>query len=111
MTEALCAGMPVIMTDISPNNQILPPHWVVKANPTGRFMTRTWIDMYTVDHQALGMRLDFASKKDLRGDKVMAYNLGYSEFSNYELELKWEKLIRETYGESANSLESSVGAN
>jgi glycosyltransferase involved in cell wall biosynthesis len=109
MTEALCAGMPVLMTDISPNNKILPPHWVVKAAPTGRFMTRTWIDMYTVDHATLGQRLDFAAKKDLRGDKVMAYNLGYSEFSNHELELRWEQLIRETYGESKNSIEGSIG--
>lgn len=109
MTEALCAGLPVIMTDISPNNKVLPSHWVVQSNPAGRFMTRTWIDMYTVSHQMLGQRLDFASKKDLRGDKIMAYNLGYSEFSNHELELKWEKLINETYEQSENSLEGTVG--
>lgn len=95
MTEALCAGMPVIMTDISPNNKILPLHWLVQSNSAGRFMTRTWIEMYTVNHQTLGERLDFAAKKDLRGDKAQAYNIGYNEFSNYELELKWEKLIED----------------
>lgn len=109
MTEALCAGLPVIMTDVSPNNKILPQHWLVQAVSAGRFMTRTWIEMFSVNHQALGERLDFAARKDLRGDKAQAYNIGYSEFSNYELELKWERLINETYGRPANSIESTVG--
>lgn len=98
MTEALCAGMPVIMTDISPNNRILPPHWLLPAGSAGRFMTRTWIEMFSVHPQALGERLDLMARKDLRGDKVAAYNIGYSEFSNYELELRWEKLISEVNG-------------
>ena len=109
MTEALCAGLPVIMTDVSPNNRILPLHWVLPASSAGRFMTRTLIEMFTINRQALGERLDLLAKKDLRGDKVNAYNIGYSEFSNYELELKWEKVIVETYGKPADSLESSVG--
>lgn len=95
MTEALCAGLPVIMTDVSPNNELLPPFWLVPAVESGRFMTRTWIELYTVSVSALGERLDFLSKKDLQGDKQQAYNIGYREFSNYELENKWEKLIED----------------
>lgn len=93
MNEALCAGLPVIMTDISPNNHILPEFWRVPATMTGRFMARTWIDMYTVHHSQLGVKLDFLAKKDLRGEKVAAYNIGYKEFSDHELGLKWEKLL------------------
>lgn len=96
MTEALCAGLPVIMTNVSPNDELLPPFWLLHAESAGRFMARTWIDMYTVNHAQLGERLDFFSKKDLHGDKIMAYNIGYREFSNHELETKWEKLIEDT---------------
>lgn len=98
MTEALCAGMPVIMTDVSPNNEVLPPFWCVESTLTGKFMTRTWIEMFTVNHAALGDRLDFLARKDLRGEKINAYNIGYREFSNHELEQKWDKLIKEVYG-------------
>jgi DNA polymerase I-like protein with 3'-5' exonuclease and polymerase domains len=31
MNEALLSGLPVIMTDVSPNNTILPPEWLVEA--------------------------------------------------------------------------------
>lgn len=96
MTEALCAGLPVIMTNIEPNDDVLQPFWLVDAVNSGRFMTRTWIDLYTVNHQQLGERLDFLAQKDLHGDKMMAYNIGYREYSNFELEGKWEKLIEDT---------------
>lgn len=95
MTEALCAGLPVIMPNVSPNDEVLPAHWLTMAEDAGRFMARTWINMYSVNHAQLGARLDFLAKKDLRNDKAMAYNIGYREFSNYELERKWEKLINE----------------
>lgn len=94
MTEALCSGLPVIMTDIEPNNILLPSHWTVESELSGQFMTRTSIDLYTVKHATLGMRLDFLAKADLAQDKKTAYNIGYREFSNYELETKWDDLIK-----------------
>lgn len=95
MTEALCAGLPVIMTAIEPNTKVLPSHWLVPSVHTGKFMTRTFIDLYTVDHATLGQRLDFLSKANLVPEKKTAYNIGYREYSNYEVETKWEKLIKE----------------
>jgi len=53
MQEALGSGMPVIMTDVSPNNEILPADWLVAANRVGGFMARTKIDIFTVDTIAL----------------------------------------------------------
>lgn len=55
--EALGAGMPVIMPDISPNTW-LPAEWLVPATQEGRFMARTMIDLYTVDHVELAARID-----------------------------------------------------
>lgn len=96
MTEALCAGIPVVMTDISPNNTILPPFWLAPSTMTGRFMARTWIDMYSADPRALAQKIDFFALKDLRGEKIKAYNIGYGEYSNEVLKEKWEKLIEDT---------------
>jgi glycosyltransferase involved in cell wall biosynthesis len=95
MSEALCAGLPVIMTDISPNNTILPGHWLAESRLETRFMTRTLIDLYSINPVALAQRIDQFVNKDLQGDKKMAYNIGYREYSNEILKEKWEKLINE----------------
>jgi glycosyltransferase involved in cell wall biosynthesis len=55
--EALAAGMPVVMPSISPN-EWLPADWLVPATLAGRFMTRTMIDLYTVDHRALAVKIE-----------------------------------------------------
>lgn len=109
MAEALLSGLPVIMTDVSPNSSILPNDWLVPATLTSKFMTRTIIDLYTVDHAQLGAKMDWFARLDLAEFKTKAYNIGYSEFSNYELEGKWEKLIRETYGKPEDSGEIAIG--
>lgn len=49
LNEALASGMPVIMPDISPNNHILPPEWMVPAKMVDRFTPRTVIDIYSVN--------------------------------------------------------------
>lgn len=103
MTEALCSGLPVIMTDVSPNNTILPAYWLVNANQAGRFMTRTWIDLYTVNHAELAVRIDQFATKDLHGDKLKAYNIGYNEYSNEVLKKKWEQLLSEVNGKPKDS--------
>ena len=58
MNEALSCGMPVIMTDISPNNQFLPRQWLVPATKIGSFSPRTEIDIYGSDPRALAAKID-----------------------------------------------------
>lgn len=58
MTEALVSGLPVVMTDIEPNNKILPQRWLCDAIHTGSFMTRTSIDMYSAVPTHLASILD-----------------------------------------------------
>lgn len=58
MTEALTCGLPVIMTDIEPNNNVLPPEWLVPAYKSGELMTRIMIDVYSADAKALADKLD-----------------------------------------------------
>lgn len=72
VNEALGAGMPVIMTDIDPNNAWLPGEWLVPASKYGQLMVRTAIDLYMADPRALAARIDrfatddafFAAAKD-----------------------------------------------
>lgn len=95
MTEALCAGLPVIMTDISPNNDVLPKHWLVGGNWNGSFMARTNIEMFTANPVALAQRIDLFASKDLTMEKKIAYNIGYEQFSADKLKPQWEKLLED----------------
>lgn len=63
MCEALCAGLPVVMTDIDPNNKVLPPEWLVSARKIDRFMVRAMIDVYDADPINLAMVLDTLDAK------------------------------------------------
>lgn len=57
LNEALSSGMPVIMPDISPNNNLLPSEWLVPATKTGHFTPRFDVDIYSVDIAALADKL------------------------------------------------------
>lgn len=59
LNEALSCGLPVIMPDISPNNQLLPPEWLVPATVEGAFTPRTVIDIYSTNLQALSDKLEW----------------------------------------------------
>lgn len=45
--EALSAGMPTIMTDIDPNNKILPKEWLVESYLSGEIYTHSAIPFYS----------------------------------------------------------------
>lgn len=49
LNEALASGCPVIMPDVSPNNQLLPNQWLVPARTTEHFTPRTRVDIYEVN--------------------------------------------------------------
>lgn len=80
MNEALMAGLPVIMTDVAPNNDVLPKEWLIPAKKVGEFMTRTMIDIHEADEILLADRLDFLSEH--LPDKLSAFNIGVNNFSD-----------------------------
>lgn len=57
MQEALSCGMPVIMTDVSPNDRVLPKEWLIPCHRTGDFQARTTIDIYSADINALASKI------------------------------------------------------
>jgi hypothetical protein len=84
MNEALPSGLPVIIPDCSPNNDVLPTHWLIPATMTGSFTARTEIDLHEADPRALGAPLDQLagqSNDELIQRNAEAYALGYESFS------------------------------
>lgn len=59
--EALGAGMPTIMTAVSPN-EWLPADWLVRSEKRGEFMAKTRVELFSADPRELAERIDrFAS--------------------------------------------------
>jgi glycosyltransferase involved in cell wall biosynthesis len=53
VNEALGAGMPVVMTDINPNNTWLPQEWLVPTHHAGEFTAKQRISSHRADPQEL----------------------------------------------------------
>lgn len=96
LNEALMSAIPVIMTDVEPNNLLLPKDWLVYATSTMKFMARIPIDVYSASVEELAIKVDeFAamSASKLLAQKQRAYQLGYDNFSLEELKPKYEELM------------------
>ncbi len=72
LNEALSSGMPVIMPDISPNNNLLPSEWLVPATKTGHFTPRFDVDIYSVDIAALTAKLNEFRSLDIAAESEKA---------------------------------------
>lgn len=58
VNEALAHGMPVIMPNISPNDRLLPDHWLVPAEKSGVIWTRLTIDLYAATPTDIANTMD-----------------------------------------------------
>ena len=94
MNEALLSGLPVIMTDASPNNDILPSEWLVEAPKVGEVQFKGLVDLYKADPQKLAELVDkFVNEYDIAEEKQKAFSLGYNTFSPDVLKDKYLSLI------------------
>jgi glycosyltransferase involved in cell wall biosynthesis len=91
MTEALYCGLPVVMTDIDPNNKVLPPEWLVPARKAGTLMTRIPLDVYSASQKALAEKL--ATLDTSKRAKMKARNIGM-KYDSEHLRAKYERLKR-----------------
>lgn len=76
MNEALVSGLPVIMTDISPNNNVLPEHWLVQSEVYDKLQTRIMLDVYNADAKDLANKIDWFCSQPLSDEKARAWELG-----------------------------------
>lgn len=58
MNEALTSGLPVIMSNTSPNNTILPADWLIPGAFNGGFVSRVPIQFFNVNVALLARKLD-----------------------------------------------------
>ena len=93
MNEALLASLPVFMTNISPNNSILPKAWLVDSNKIDRLMTRTMLDVYEGDPKMLAKLVDDYYDSDIFLNKSKAFDIGINNFSNETLYQKYQDLL------------------
>jgi glycosyltransferase involved in cell wall biosynthesis len=96
MNEALISGLPVFMTDISPNNQILPHNWLVSSNKIGEFKTKSMVDVYEANQEELAKSIDnYFNNINIYDSKQKAIEIGFNNFSVEVLKDKWLKVINE----------------
>lgn len=93
MNEALLASLPVFMTNISPNNSILPEQWLVDSKKIDRLMTRTMLDVYEGDAKMLAKLVDDYYDSDIFLNKSKAFDIGINNFSNETLYQKYQDLL------------------
>ena len=94
MNEALLSGLPVIMTDISPNNDILPSEWLVEASKTAEVQFKGLVELYETDPQKLAELVDkFINEYDIAEEKQKAFDLGYNTFSPDVLKDKYLSIM------------------
>lgn len=91
--EALLSGLPVIMPDISPNNELLPKDWVVEAKKHSEFMARTTINVYQTHTKKLAQKIDWLTEQNLDRMKSEAFEIGYDNFSITVLKPKYEEIL------------------
>lgn len=86
MNEALVTGMPVIMTDIEPNGDLLPFDWLVSARHKSTFTPRTTIEVYEASVVELADKIrEFATMSEM---DLLYQNRRALELGN---ELSWAK--------------------
>ena len=94
MNEALMSALPVFMTNISPNNKVLPQDWLTDSKKIDRLMTRTMLDVYEGDAKMLAKIVDNYYKSDMGIYKEQAYQIGLTNFSANSLISGYQELLQ-----------------
>ena len=94
MNEALLSGLPVFMTDISPNDTILPKSWLVPSKKINEFKARTMIDVYEADPEALAKLIDdYVNDANKIEQKQKAFEIGMNNFATENLKQKYLDIL------------------
>jgi len=95
MNEALMSGLPVFMTDISPNNYVLPKDWLAKSEKTGQLRTRMMLDVYSADPKHLAKIIDnYMNQRSRYKEKEHAFEIAMNNFSTEKLKDKYLDILK-----------------
>jgi hypothetical protein len=82
------------MTNVSPNNQILPQEWLVESDSIGTIRTKVRIDLFEANNVLLAQTIDnYMSINDKTKYKQQAYELGFNNFAPTMLKEKYLEII------------------
>lgn len=96
MNEALMSALPVFMTNISPNNAILPGKWLAESGQIDSFRTKSMVNVYDAKSDSLARIIDkYVSNNDKKNIKQNALEIGLENFSVKNLKEKYIKIINE----------------
>jgi hypothetical protein len=96
MNEALMSALPVFMTDISPNNTILPAKWLAESKKIDSFRTKSMVDVYDVRSEGLAKIIDkYIANNSKYEIKETAVQIGLDNFSVDKLKQKYLDIINE----------------
>jgi hypothetical protein len=94
MNEALMSALPVFMTNVSPNDHVLPKEWLVKSTSLGTFRTKVRIELFDADLKELALSIDtYMVNKNKEQEKQKAFDIGMSNFSPSLLINEYKNLI------------------
>jgi glycosyltransferase involved in cell wall biosynthesis len=94
MNEALMSALPVFMTNISPNNAILPPKWLAESKQIDTFRTKSLVNVYDAKSESLAKIIDkYVANDDKQSIKQDALKIGLENFSVENLKEKYIKII------------------
>lgn len=94
MNEALLSGLPVFMTDISPNNIILPKEWLTVSEELGILRLAAPVICYDVNPNKFAENIDaYVNLDDKASVKQQAFNIGYQEFAPDRLKSRYLKIL------------------
>lgn len=96
--EGLSSGLPVIMSDISPNNRLLKKSWLFNSTLKKQFFTRTLIDVYKSSAIDIAKRIDWycnLKEEERLTQKLDAVQLAYDNFSPAVLKQEYDNLWKQ----------------
>lgn len=96
MNESLFSALPVFMTNIEPNNKVLPEEWLINSNFITEFRTKTMIDVYEADPKHFAKTIDdYVNKTDQIYDKNKAVSIAAELFDPEKLKEKYIKVFND----------------
>jgi len=94
MNEALMSALPVFMTNVSPNNTILPEDWLVESTKIGSFRTKSMVNIYNIVPDKFANIVDRYIKNNNKKEfKEKALSIGLENFSIDKLKQKYLEII------------------
>lgn len=92
MWEALMSAIPVVMTNMSPNDSYLPSEWLVTAVKSDQFMARVMIDVYSSNIREIAKKIDWFAESYPKDSRTQAFEIAYNNVSPSVLSESYEKL-------------------